>query len=225
MHQVWFYKEPGLAGAGTADHQNIFISCGFGVFRPVVHGDPFRLCQQNVVVKIGVDIGGYILGAAPSGAAIFHAFAVFLGILAFAVHHEPQRRSTGDADQQVKGVEAGGGTFKGRRAAVRIVQELLGKVDALRQPVRLPQLAEQIDKQQIGQVGDYQLFHFRLHRDSPLSLNFSLARSALRAAAFSLLAAMSLRIEGRSSRCNFLAVNSLNACSMLSASLALKITM
>lgn len=86
-------------------------------------------------------------------------------------------------------------------------------------------LAEQIDKQQIRQIGDYQFFHFRLHRDSPLSLNFSLARSALRAAAFSLLAAMSLRIEGRSSRCNFLAVNSLNACSMLSASLALKITM
>ena len=87
------------------------------------------------------------------------------------------------------------------------------------------QLAEQIDKQQIGQIGDYQFFHFRLHRDSPLSLNFSLARSALRAAAFSLLAAMFLRIEGRSSRCNFLTVNSLNACSVLSASLALKITM
>ena len=81
----------------------------------------------------------------PSGAAVLHAFAVFLGVLAFAVHHEPQRRSTGDADQQVKGVEAGGGIGKGRRAAVRKVQELLGKVNALRQPVRLPQLAEQID--------------------------------------------------------------------------------
>ena len=65
LHEVRFYKEPGLAGAGTADYQNIFISCGFGVFRPVVHRQPFRLCQQNVVVKIGVDIGGYILGAAP----------------------------------------------------------------------------------------------------------------------------------------------------------------
>ena len=40
---------------------------------------------------------------------------------------------------------------------------------------RLSQLAEQVNKQQIGQVGDYQLFHFRLHRDSPLSLIFSLA--------------------------------------------------
>ena len=225
LHKVRLYKEPGLAAAAASDHQNIFIPGGLGVFRPVVHRQPFRLCQQNVVVKIGVDIGGYILGAAPSGAAVLHAFAVFLGVLALAVHHEPQRRSTGDADQQVKGVEAGGGIGKGRRAAVRKVQELLGKVDALRQPVRLSQLAEQIDKQQIGQVGDYQLFHSRLHRDIPLSLNFSLARSALRAAAFSLLAAISLRIEGRSSRCNFLAVNSLNACSMLSASLALKITM
>lgn len=44
-----------------------------------------------------------------------------------------------------------------------------------RQPVGLSQLAEQVNKQQIGQVGDYQLFHFRLHRDSPLSLIFSLA--------------------------------------------------
>ena len=63
----------------------------------------------------------------PSGAAILHTFAVFLGVLAFAVHHKPQRRSTSDADQQVSGVEAGGGTFKGRRAAIRKVQELLGK--------------------------------------------------------------------------------------------------
>jgi len=65
LHQVWLHEEPGLAGTGTADHQNIFIPGGFGVFRPVVHGEPFPLCQQNVVVKIGVDIGGYILGAAP----------------------------------------------------------------------------------------------------------------------------------------------------------------
>lgn len=65
LHQVWLHEEPGLAGAGTADYKDILVSCGFGVFRPVVHGEPFRLCQQNVVVKIGVDIGGYILGAAP----------------------------------------------------------------------------------------------------------------------------------------------------------------
>ncbi len=140
----------------------------------------------------------------PSGAAVFRIPAKLLGVLAFQVDRHAKDHRTGYADQKVSGVKTGGGTFKGRRAAIRKVQELLGKVDALRQPVRLPQLAEQIDKQQIGQIGDYQ---------------------ALRAAAFSLLAAMSLRIEGRSSRCNFLAVNSLNACSMLSASLALKITM
>lgn len=155
MHQVWLHEEPGLAGAGTADYKDILVSCGFGVFRPVVHGEPFRLCQQNVVVKIGVDIGGYILGAAPSGAAVLHAFAVFLGVLAFAVHHEPQRRSTGDADQQVNGVETGGGTFKGRRAAVRKVQELLGKVDALRQPVRLPQLTALVSTYSVTAIAAY----------------------------------------------------------------------
>ena len=125
-----------------------------------------------------------------------------------------------DAEKQAAILKA-----EGEAEAIRKVQQLLRQVRPSRQPVGLSQLAEQVHKQQVGQVGDYHFFHFRLHRDSPLSLNFSLARSALRAAAFSLLAAMSLRIEGRSSRCNFLAVNSLNACSMLSASLALKITM
>ena len=65
MHKVRLYEEPGLVGAGTADYKDVLVSCGLGVFRPVVHRQPFRLCQQNVVVKIGVDIGGYILGAAP----------------------------------------------------------------------------------------------------------------------------------------------------------------
>ena len=65
LHEVWFNEEPCLAGAGTADYQNIFIPRGFGVFGPVVHGEPFRLRQQNVVVKVGVDVRGNIFGRPP----------------------------------------------------------------------------------------------------------------------------------------------------------------
>ena len=51
-------------------------------------------------------------------------------------------------------------------------------------------------QQQVGQVSDYQLFHFRLHRDSPLSLIFSLACWLLLAAAFSFRTARVFRMEG-----------------------------
>ena len=65
MHQVWLHEEPGLAAAGAADYQDVLVSCVLGVFRAAVHGEPFRLCQQDVVVEIRVDIGGYILAAVP----------------------------------------------------------------------------------------------------------------------------------------------------------------
>lgn len=55
-------------------------------------------------------------------------------------------------------MKAGGGAFKGKGKAVRKVQQLFRQVRPSRQPVGLSQLAEQVNKQQVGQVGDYQLF-------------------------------------------------------------------
>ena len=65
MHEVGLHKEPGLAAAGTADHQHIFIPGGLGVFGTPGHGQAFSLGQQDVVFKLGVDIGGNVLGGAP----------------------------------------------------------------------------------------------------------------------------------------------------------------
>ena len=45
-------------------------------------------------------------------------------------------------------MEAGGGAFKGKRKAVRKVQQLFRQVRPSRQPVGLSQLAEQVNKQQ-----------------------------------------------------------------------------
>ena len=78
--------------------------------------------------------------------------------------------------------------------------------------------------EQIRQIQHQHFFQFRLHRSSPLCLILSFARFGCWAA-FCLAAASTLRIEGRCSLVSVLAVNSRNACSKLSASLALKITM
>ena len=150
--------------------------------------------------------------------------STFLFRAVLGVHHQPQCHRTGHAHRQIEQVEAGGGAFKGKGKAVRKVQQLFRQIRPSRQPVGLSQLAEQVNKQQVGQVDDYQLFHFRLHRDSPLSLIFSLVCWLLLAAAFSFRTARVFRMEGRSCCLSFLAVNSLNACSRLSACLDLKIT-
>ena len=95
-----------------------------------------------------------------------------------------------------------------------------------RTPAGMPAPACRTDRQ-TGDRAGWQLsafFYFWLHSDSPLSLTFSLARCFSLAAAFCFMADRVFRMEGRSSRFSFLAVNSLNACSRLSACLVLKIT-
>lgn len=65
LQQRRLTEEPRLAAAGTADHQHIFVPGGLGVFGPVVHGEAFRLGQEDVVVKHRVDVRGYIFRPAP----------------------------------------------------------------------------------------------------------------------------------------------------------------
>ena len=224
MHEVGLHIEAGFAAAGASDHQHILVPGCFGVFGPPGHGQAFGLGQQDVVFKLGVDVGGNVLGGAPSGRAVFFTLAVLLGILAFAVHDEPDSHRPGNAHAQVKRMQAGQRVCKGGGDAARQVEQLCRSIRARSQTVRLPAFGEQVHEQQIRQIQQQQLFQFRLHRSSPLCLIFSFARFGCWAA-FCLAAASTLRIEGRCSLVSVLAVNSRNACSRLSASLALKITM
>ena len=65
LHQVGFQPEAGLTGTGAANHQHIFVSGGLWVLGAAVHGQAFGLGQQDVVFKLGVDVGGNVLGGAP----------------------------------------------------------------------------------------------------------------------------------------------------------------
>ena len=51
--------------SASTNYQNVLISRRFRVFRTVVHRQPFRLGQQNVIVKIGVDVWRNVLGRSP----------------------------------------------------------------------------------------------------------------------------------------------------------------
>ena len=65
LHEVGLQPKSRLAAAGTTDDEHVFVPCGLGVFRAIVHGQPFRLGQDNVVFKGGIDVRLDILRGSP----------------------------------------------------------------------------------------------------------------------------------------------------------------
>ena len=119
MHEVGLHIEACLAAAGAADHQHILVPGRLGVFGPPGHGQAFGLGQQDVVFKLGVDVRGNVFGGAPPGRTVFLALAVLLGVLALAVHDEPDSHRTNNANAEVKRMQAGQRVCKGGGDAAR----------------------------------------------------------------------------------------------------------
>ena len=119
LHEIGLDVKPRLATAGAADHQHILVPGRLGVFWPPGHGQAFGLGQQDVVFKLGVDVGGNVFGGAPPGRTVFLALAVLLGVLALAVHDEPDSHRTNNAHAQVKRMQAGQRVCKGGGDAAR----------------------------------------------------------------------------------------------------------
>ena len=65
LHKRRFDEKPCLAAAGTADHKDIFVSCIFRLLRAAVHGEPFRLCKRDIVLKYRVGVGLNVVGISP----------------------------------------------------------------------------------------------------------------------------------------------------------------
>ena len=85
----------------------------------------------------------------PTRRAVLHAFAVFLGVLLLGVDHQPDNDGCGKPNQQIGGMEAGGGAGKGSGEALPDMQQLPGQIRSLSQPERLSDLSKQIDKGEI----------------------------------------------------------------------------
>ena len=51
MHKQRLDKKAGLAAAATAGYKNVLIPRVFRLLRAAVHGEPFRLCQRDIIFK------------------------------------------------------------------------------------------------------------------------------------------------------------------------------
>lgn len=65
LHQIGLQPKPRLTGAGTADNQHVFVPCGTGIGGTVVHGQAFRLGENDVILKSRIDIRGNVGSSAP----------------------------------------------------------------------------------------------------------------------------------------------------------------
>ena len=119
MHEIGLDVKTRLAAAGAADHQYILVPGRLGVFGPPGHGQAFGLGQQDVVFKLGVDVRGNVFGGAPPGRAVFFTLAVFLGVLALAVHNETDSHRPNNANAEVKRMQAWQRVCKGGGDAAR----------------------------------------------------------------------------------------------------------
>ena len=137
MQQRRLTEEPRLAAAGTADHQNVFISGILRLLGAARHCDPFCLRHGDVLEKVLVHVGSDICRRTPAGRAILDSMTVFLSVLAFQVDRHAKDHRTGYADQKVRGMETEPRGGKGCREAVPNGEQLAGKVSTGRKPESL----------------------------------------------------------------------------------------
>ena len=89
LQEIGLEPKPGLAAAGTAHHQHIFVSGVLGVRRTVGHHQPLRFGQDDIVLELWSHERFNVLGRAPPGRAVFHAVAVLLSIFSFQIDRQP----------------------------------------------------------------------------------------------------------------------------------------
>ena len=65
LHEIGFDEKTGLAGTAATHHQHILIPRRFRVFGTVVHGQAFRLGEDDVVILHRVDVGSDVLTGTP----------------------------------------------------------------------------------------------------------------------------------------------------------------
>ena len=99
LHQIGLQPKPRLTGAGTADNQHVFISRCAGVSRAAVHGQAFRLGENDVVLEGRINVGGNVGGGSPAGRAVFLIVPKFFCVPAFDIYSQPHGSGYADATE------------------------------------------------------------------------------------------------------------------------------
>ena len=89
LHKLRFYIKSSLTATRSTYHYNILVSGVLRFLWSTVHGQTFRLCQQNIILKNRINKRCYILFISPPGRTIFLPLAKLLSILSLEIYHCP----------------------------------------------------------------------------------------------------------------------------------------
>ncbi len=98
LQQRRLAEEPRLAAAGTADHQNVFISGILRLLWTARRRDLIRLRHGDVLEKVLVHVGSNIRRHTRAGRTILDPVAILLSVLAFQVDRHAKDHRTRYAD-------------------------------------------------------------------------------------------------------------------------------
>ena len=150
LHQVRLHEKPGLARSGTADYQHILVAGKLWVFWAAVHGEPLRLGQDDVLLRVGILIGSDIRGRPPAGRAVLCPLPEFLCLLLFQVEQSCQKEDQRRTEKHVRRVQAWPGRSKGNPGLRQQPQQPLARISSCQAPVQPGELVRRVPDREEG---------------------------------------------------------------------------
>ena len=105
LEQVRFQPESCLTGTGSANDQHILIPGIAGILWTVAHHQPFRLCQDHIILKNRIFKWFYVFMRSPSCRSIFGVVPKLLRVLASHIDCKPEQAATADPNGKIQRIE------------------------------------------------------------------------------------------------------------------------
>ena len=178
LHQIWLYKKPCLAGAGTADDEYVLVSSVLRLLWTAVHGQELRLRQNDVVGELRVHVRFDVIRLAPSGRSVFFALPELLAVLAFDVDRQLEQRTGNQTGEQINGMKAGQRICEGSAEHGKSVCQPVDERRAGCKAEHSGDLIRKVEGKDIRKVQKNELLHIGLvHSSTPRSLVLTLTFS------------------------------------------------
>ena len=169
LHKIRLDEKARLAAAGAAYHQHIFVSGRSGVFGAVIHGQTFRLGEENILGEYRVDIGRDVFLRSPAGRSVLLVFPILFRVPALDVDDTAKDTGNNDSHAQIEGMKAGRWTGKSNCQCAKQAQHFFRCIRSFGQSPGKAQLRGKKRHKQIGNAGKDDFPGFRLHTETPCS--------------------------------------------------------
>ena len=161
LHQVRLDKKPRLAAAGPADDQHVFVAGILRLTAEGLHGQPLGSGEDDVLLRVGVYKGRYVLCGAPAGGTVLHALAQLLPVQVVQVLEGCKQQRSHYPGEEVNGPEAGQRIDKGVTEPFQRRRRFPERCLALLMPIQPKHFVGQIAHKQVWEKENQNLLFIK----------------------------------------------------------------